>query len=227
MTPLHNFLEASWRAILNNEIEQDYFIAIEKYLHKSVRDGAVIYPRFEEIFAAFLHSDWQKTRVVILGQDPYHGEGQAHGLSFSVQNGVKIPPSLRNIYKELANDIRCSMPTHGDLLPWAKQGVLLLNTSLTVEAATPMSHSKIGWEKFTDAVIKKLSAEKSNVVFVLWGAFAHKKAILIDAQKHLILKSAHPSPLSAYNGFYGSKPFSTANNYLIAHNQQPIYWPIR
>jgi uracil-DNA glycosylase len=223
---LQDYIEVSWKAILHNEIAQDYFINIEKYLEQCAATGKIVYPKIEDIFTAFAQSNFANTKVVILGQDPYHGEGQAHGLSFSVQHGIKVPPSLQNIYKELATDLGCTIPAHGNLVDWAKQGVLLLNASLTVEAGAPMSHSKIGWEKFTDAVIKKLSEEKQNIVFILWGAFAHKKEVLINSEKHFIIKSAHPSPLSAHNGFYGSKPFSTANNYLNAHNLKPIDWQI-
>jgi uracil-DNA glycosylase len=223
---LLDFIEPSWKAVLQDEIAQDYFVNIEKYLEQVASAGKVVYPKKEDVFNAFALSNFADTKVVILGQDPYHGEGQAHGLSFSVQPGVKVPPSLQNIYKELAADLGCRIPIHGNLVQWAKQGVLLLNASLTVEAGAPMSHSKIGWEKFTDAVIKKLSEEKQNIVFILWGAFAHKKEALIKAEKHCIIKSAHPSPLSAHNGFYGSKPFSIANNYLNQHNLKPIDWQI-
>jgi uracil-DNA glycosylase len=169
---------------------------------------------------------WQNVRVVILGQDPYHGPGQAHGLSFSVPDKIKLPPSLKNIFKELESDLNITPSANGNLTKWASQGVLLLNTYLTVVANTPMSHSKIGWEIFTDAIIKNISTQKENIVFILWGAFAQKKETLIDSAKHCIIKSAHPSPLSAHNGFWGSKCFSKTNAYLKLNNRQAIDWAL-
>ncbi|GAA4796013.1 uracil-DNA glycosylase [Olivibacter ginsenosidimutans] len=186
-----------------------------------------VFPQNKLIFNAFAHTPFYEVKVVILGQDPYHNIGQAHGLSFSVQPGVAIPPSLKNMYQELSTDIEgFKIPQHGTLTKWADQGVLLLNAVLTVRAHTAASHQKRGWEVFTDTVIKELSARREGIVFILWGSYAKQKAQLIDRSKHLIITSAHPSPLSAYNGFFGSKPFSQTNNYLIAHGKTPIDWQI-
>lgn len=183
-----------------------------------------IYPLKENIFNAFQLTSFEKTKVIILGQDPYHGEGQAHGLSFSVQKGVKLPPSLKNIFKELESDIGISIPKDGDLSAWSKQGVLLLNTVLTVEKAKPASHQKKGWEEFSELVLKTLSDNKENLVFILWGTPAQKLSKFINADKHLVIKSVHPSPLSSYRGFFGSKPFSSANNYLKHNKISEIDW---
>jgi uracil-DNA glycosylase len=217
-------IEASWKQVLAAEFAKAYFTKITERIKADIAQGISIYPKGRDMFNAFTYSTWHNTKVIIIGQDPYHGTGQAHGLSFSVPHGLAIPPSLVNIYKELNADLGIPTPAHGNLMAWAQQGVLLLNTSLTVQAGLPMSHSKIGWEQFTDAVIQQLSTYKQHLVFVLWGAFAQKKSILIDASKHLILKAAHPSPLSAYNGFYGCKHFSKINEYLLAHQQQAINW---
>ncbi|MFM2386242.1 MAG: hypothetical protein RL660_999 [Bacteroidota bacterium] len=219
-------IEESWKAVLSAEFEQAYFDSLVNFIKEQKAKGSIIYPQGKDIFNAFTLSTWENTRVVILGQDPYHGPQQAHGLCFSVQNGVAVPPSLQNIYKELYSDIGCAIPSHGNLTYWAQQGVLLLNTSLTVEASKPMSHSKIGWEQFTDAVIRAIDQHKQNVVFILWGSFAQKKAAFVDATKHLVLKCAHPSPLSAHNGFWGNKHFSKTNAYLQEHGLLPIDWQI-
>ena len=186
--------------------------------------GKVIFPPEPLVFNAFNHTPFEQVRVVIIGQDPYHGEGQAHGLSFSVPEGIKPPPSLVNIFKEIESDLGVAMSGLGDLTPWANQGVLLLNAMLTVEQANAGSHQKKGWEAFTDAAIAALNAEREGLVFLLWGGYAQKKCKAIDQTKHLVLQSAHPSPLSVYRGFYGSKPFSQINQYLTARGQTPIQW---
>ena len=183
-----------------------------------------VYPPGPCIFSAFEHCPFDKVKVVILGQDPYHGPGQAHGLCFSVNDGVPFPPSLQNIFKEIQSDLGTPIPTTGNLTRWANQGVLMLNATLTVRAHQAASHQRQGWEEFTDAAIRALAEERENLVFILWGAYAQKKGAFIDRNKHLVLASAHPSPLSAYNGFFGNKHFSRANEYLIAHGQQPIQW---
>ncbi len=200
------------------------FNRFREHLKTEKSQGKTIYPPGSFIFNAFNTTPLDKVKVVIIGQDPYHGPGQAHGLCFSVQNGVPPPPSLINIFKELKEDIGMAIPNHGNLTKWAEQGVFLLNASLTVRAGEPMSHSKIGWAQFTDAVIKTISAQKEHVVFLLWGKFAQDKKILIDETKHLILKSAHPSPLSAHNGFFGCKHFSKANEYLMSKGIDPVDW---
>ena len=221
-------LPESWLKVLKDEFEKPYMANLRKFLKEEKDAGKVVYPRNADIFNAFNKTPFDKVKVVILGQDPYHGPNQAHGLSFSVQKGVAIPKSLINIYKELATDIPGFVkPTHGNLEGWAEQGVLLLNATLTVRAAEAASHQKKGWEQFTDAVIKKLSDERKGLVFILWGAYAQSKIPLIDASKHHIIKSVHPSPLSVERGFWGSKPFSKANDYLIKEGQQPIDWQIR
>lgn len=220
-------INASWKEVLKQEFEKSYFIELAGFLKVEKAMGKVIYPPGSLIFNAFELTPFDKVKVVILGQDPYHGKGQAHGLSFSVMKGVKPPPSLQNIFREIASDLGIQFSgTYGDLSHWARQGVLLLNASLTVREGEPMSHSKIGWEQFTDAVIKTVSAQKENVVFMLWGRFAQEKQALIDATKHLILKAAHPSPFSAYNGFMGCKHFSKANDYLVKNGKEPIDWSL-
>lgn len=185
-----------------------------------------IYPKKESIFKALELTPLKDVKVVILGQDPYHGEGQANGLSFSVNKGIKLPPSLRNIYKELEQDLGIPTPTHGDLTNWSKQGVLLLNSVLTVEKGKPGSHKNMGWQEYTDGIIKQISEEKENIVFILWGKYAESKKELIDNNKHKIIISTHPSPFSARKGFFGSKPFSRTNNYLKEHNKKEIDWNI-
>ena len=220
-------LEESWKKVLEGEFEKDYMKNLKKFLQSEKESGYTVYPPGSLIFNAFNHTPFDKVEVVILGQDPYHGPGQAHGLSFSVRKGVAPPPSLVNIYKELQNDIPgFKMPVHGELTKWADQGVLLLNASLTVRAHEASSHQKIGWEKFTDQAIRELSGKRKGLVFILWGKFAQSKADLIDSGKHHILTSPHPSPFSAYNGFFGSKPFSKTNRILLQEGKKPIDWQI-
>jgi uracil-DNA glycosylase len=222
-------LEPSWLKVLGTEFEKDYMLKLKQFLKEEKKSGQMIYPKGGDIFNAFNTTPFDKVKVVILGQDPYHGPNQAHGLSFSVQKGVPTPPSLQNIYKELATDIPgFQIPKTGDLTEWAKQGVLLLNATLTVRAAMAGSHQKKGWEKFTDTVIKTISDKKSGVVFILWGNYAQSKAELIDGNKHLIIKSTHPSPLAvSRGGFFGSKPFSKTNDYLEEQGEKPIDWSIK
>jgi uracil-DNA glycosylase len=221
-------LEASWLKVLGEEFDKDYMLKLKQFLKDEKQAGKTIYPKGSDIFNAFSKTPFSEVKVVILGQDPYHGPHQAHGLSFSVQKGVATPPSLQNIYKELATDIPgFTIPRTGDLTEWAEQGVLLLNATLTVQAANAGSHQKKGWEKFTDTVIKTISDKKEGVVFILWGAYAQSKAELIDGHKHLIIKSTHPSPLAvSRGGFFGSKPFSKTNAYLEKHGEKPINWQI-
>lgn len=219
-------IEESWRKALSDEFGQDYFNQLKHFLKKEKAAGKRIYPLGKNIFAAFNLTPFDKVKVVILGQDPYHGDNQAHGLSFSVQEGIKQPPSLQNIFKELHNDICLERPKSGSLVKWAEQGVFLLNSILTVEAHKAASHQNKGWEIFTDAVIKTLSDNKDGLVFILWGKYAQSKEILIDTKKHHIIQSAHPSPFSAERGFFGSKPFSKANNYLLKENKKPIDWAL-
>lgn len=220
-------IETSWKRKLKDEFEKPYFKQIADRIKQDREQGITLYPAGPDIFRAFELCPFDKVEVVLLGQDPYHGPGQAHGLCFSVRPGVKPPPSLANIYKELATDIPgFQIPNHGFLESWAKEGVLMLNTSLTVQAGMANSHSKIGWENFTNAVIEKVSQEKENIVFILWGGNARSKKGLIDTSKHCIIESAHPSPLSAYNGFFGSRPFSKTNAYLEAHGKKPIEWQV-
>ena len=207
-------IENSWKSYLDSEFQKDYMKDLLAFLQTEKNQGKVIYPETKYIFEAFRLTPLDKVKVVILGQDPYHGKGQAHGLAFSVQKGIKTPPSLVNIFKELKSDLGIEIPEHGCLEGWAKQGVLLLNTVLTVEDGKAGSHHKKGWEKFTDKVIEVLNQEKENLVFILWGLPAQSKAKQVDESRHLILKSVHPSPLSVYRGFMGSKPFSKANAYL-------------
>lgn len=217
-------IEASWNEVLRAEFEQEYFKNLVQFLKTEKLKGKVIYPEGKYIFNAFNQTPFQQVKVVILGQDPYHGHGQAHGLCFSVQEGIKIPPSLLNMYKEMETDLGKIIPSSGNLLHWAKQGVLMLNASLTVEANLAMSHSKIGWEVFTNRIIELVSQHHTHLVFILWGKFAQEKVRLIDASKHCILKAAHPSPLSAHNGFWGSKHFSKTNAYLKSVGKEPIDW---
>jgi len=219
-------IESSWKQLLKSEFSKPYFQQIPVHLKTEKSQGKAIFPPGPLIFNAFNTTPVDKIKVVILGQDPYHGPGQAHGLSFSVPNGVPQPPSLINILKELNDDIGINMPTHGNLTRWAKQGVFLLNASLTVRSGEPMSHAKIGWAEFTNAVIKKISDTKAHVVFMLWGKFAQEKRTLIDESKHLILRSVHPSPLSAHGGFFGCKHFSKANAWLISKGIDPVDWQL-
>ena len=214
-----------WSKYLSVEKEKEYFRNLYTFLNN--RSTFDIYPPRGSWFKAFEYSSFTSSRVIILGQDPYHGEGQAEGLSFSVPKGITIPPSLRNIYKELNSDeVDFSQPEHGNLVSWAQQGVLLLNSVLTVEKNSPAAHANHGWEIFTDQVIRILNDNKQHLVFILWGAYANKKSELIDSDRHLILSSAHPSPFSAHKGFFGCKHFSQANEYLLSTKQQPISWSI-
>lgn len=216
-------IEASWKHVLCEEFEKTYFTDLTDFVRAEYQNKT-IFPPPKKIFEAFSLTPFDDVRVVILGQDPYHGPGQAHGLCFSVEGGVKTPPSLVNIYKEMADDIGGAIPPHGNLEHWAKSGVLLLNTTLTVEAHKAGSHQKKGWEEFTDAVIHALAEQKEHLVFILWGSYAQKKGSFIDEDKHLVLKAPHPSPLSAHRGFFGSKPFSKTNAYLHWHGIDPVQW---
>jgi uracil-DNA glycosylase len=218
-------IEDSWRAALADEFEQPYFQGITAFLKKEIGAGKVVYPPGPLIFNAFNTTPFERVRVVILGQDPYIKPGEAMGLSFSVPRGVAIPPSLRNIYKELESDIGCEAPKHGDLTHWAEQGVFLLNAALTVEKGESNSHAKIGWHSFTDAVIKTLSDKRYGLVFMLWGNFAKQKAALIDPFKHLVLEAAHPSPLAG-GAFNGCQHFSKANEFLAANGKEGVEWRI-
>ena len=216
-------IEPSWKLALKEFFQQDSFLNLVSFV-KDEYSKEKIYPEGKDIFNAFWHCPLEKVKVVILGQDPYHGPGQAHGLSFSVKPGIPFPPSLLNIFKELKSDLSLDLPPNGDLTRWADQGVFLLNATLTVRAHQAGSHQKKGWEEFTDGVIKTINDSRSNVVFLLWGAYAQKKSELIDSSKHFILKAPHPSPLSAHRGFLGCKHFSKANEFLISTGQKPIDW---
>jgi len=220
-------LHPQWLDLLQNEFEQEYMRSLSAFLRAEKSLGKVIYPAGENMFAALNTTLLEDVRVVILGQDPYHGPNQAHGLSFSVPAGERIPPSLKNIYKELSTDLGCEFPTHGNLQAWAEGGVLLLNSVLSVEHAQAASHQGKGWERFTDQVINVINSQKNNVVFMLWGAYAQKKGASIDQSRHLVLQAPHPSPLSAHRGFLGCGHFSKANQYLVEHDQVPIDWQIR
>lgn len=219
-------LHKSWLDQLHNEFDQSYMVNLRQFLKTEQTQEKIIYPANDRIFAALDHTPFDKVKVVILGQDPYHGSGQAHGLSFSVPDGVKPPPSLMNIYKELNNDIGMPIPQHGCLEKWAEQGVLLLNSVLTVQQALAASHQGKGWEQFTDQVITLLNQKREHLVFMLWGAYAQKKGQFIDRNKHLVLQTPHPSPLSAHRGFLGCKHFSQANNYLISNGIKAIDWTL-
>jgi uracil-DNA glycosylase len=219
-------LNASWLSPLQAEFSKPHMVDLKAFLTAEKAAGKVIYPKGSQWFHALDATPLDQVRVVILGQDPYHGAGQAHGLCFSVQAGVPPPPSLQNIYKEMKSDLGFGPPKHGNLESWAKQGVLLLNSVLTVEANKAASHAGKGWEKFTDAVIAQVNALPHPVVFILWGSYAQKKASFVDATRHCVIKSAHPSPLSAHNGFYGSRPFSRANEYLVSKGHQAVEWQI-
>lgn len=219
-------IEPGWKAVLKNEFTKDSFQQVVNHLKTERMTGKVIYPPGSLIFNAFNKTPFDQVKVVILGQDPYHNPGQAHGLSFSVPDGVNPPPSLLNMYKEIATDIGVTMPRQGNLEKWAERGVLLLNAILTVRVNEPASHSKIGWMDFTDAVIRHISDEKSNIVFLLWGKFAQEKQALIDETKHLVLKAAHPSPFSAEKGFFGCRHFSRTNEYLVSKGIDPIDWSL-
>jgi uracil-DNA glycosylase len=218
-------IEERWKQVLSEEFDKPYFSILTETLRSEKASGRLIYPPGNLIFNAFNRTPFERVKVVILGQDPYHGPGQAHGLCFSVQRGIKPPPSLLNIYKELRSDLGITINTeHGDLTRWADQGVLMLNASLTVRAHEPNSHSNIGWSNFTDAVISQLSSQKNGLVFILWGRFAQDKRVLIDGTKHHLLTAAHPSPFSADKGFFGCRHFSKTNELLIASGLDPIDW---
>jgi len=219
-------IDDSWKSALADEFDKPYFKELKDFLAAEKNAGKLIYPPGPLIFNAFNSTPFDKVRVVIIGQDPYHGAHQAHGLCFSVQYGVKPPPSLVNIYKELKSDVGFEIPNHGYLQAWTTQGVFLLNAILTVEANQPASHQKKGWEEFTNAAIHQLSKEREGLIFLLWGAFAQQKAVLIDEKKHTILKAAHPSPFSAYNGFFGCKHFSKTNEILKSRGEKEIDWQV-
>ena len=216
-------ISASWKERLQREFEKPYFQELTGFV-KSEYQSQTVYPHGSEIFRAFDYCSFDETKVVILGQDPYHGAGQANGLCFSVRDGVRMPPSLQNIFKEIQSDIGKPIPSTGSLERWARQGILLLNATLTVRAASPGSHQNKGWEFFTDEVIKKISEEKEHVVFILWGAYAQKKGVVIDGARHFVIQSPHPSPFSAHSGFFGSRPFSKTNEYLRSLGVSEINW---
>jgi len=218
-------LPEGWNRLLKNEFEKPYYLKLREFLKVEYRTHTV-YPPMNEIFTALQTTDYEDVKVVLIGQDPYHGPGQAHGMCFSVREGVEIPPSLKNIYKELADDVGCYLPNSGYLMPWARQGVLLLNAVLTVRQGEANSHKDMGWENFTDKVIECLNERERPMVFLLWGRNARDKKQLITNPNHLVLEAAHPSPLSAYHGFFGCKHFSKANKFLVANGMEPIHWQI-
>jgi len=218
-----NTLPDSWKKALEEEFNKEYFDKLVDFYNREILKSTV-FPKSSELFNAYRSTEFKNVKVVILGQDPYHGINQSHGLAFSVNNSVVIPPSLRNIFKELVEDMGCNSPTNGNLNSWANQGVLLLNTVLSVRDSEPNSHKGYGWEYFTDATINVISNELNNIVFILWGKPAQNKIKLIDESKHLVLKAPHPSPLSSYRGFFGSRPFSKTNDYLLTHGVDPINW---
>lgn len=217
-------IDASWKDVLKDEFSKEYFIRLTEFIREEYRGSTPIYPPARLIFNAFDHCPFNDVKVVILGQDPYHGAGQANGLCFSVNKGVAFPPSLNNIFKEIENDTGGKIPQDGDLTRWSDQGVLLLNATLTVRAAQAGSHQRRGWEEFTDAAIRELATRRDNIVFILWGSYAQKKGAFIDRNRHLVLTSPHPSPLSAYQGFFGNHHFSRANRYLAEHGKKEIIW---
>jgi uracil-DNA glycosylase len=217
-------LSNAWLTYLNNELEQDYMKKLDHFLKTELKKNKIVYPSVENYFAALEWVDVEKIKVVILGQDPYHGENQAHGLCFSVQDGVRYPPSLMNIFKELKSDLGCEIPKSGNLTSWAQQGVLLLNSVLTVEKDKAASHQKQGWETFTDKIVSIVNEKTEATVFILWGAYAQKKAAFVDRNRHLVLESVHPSPLSSHRGFFGSKPFSKTNAWLLSKGKTEIKW---
>ncbi|GEL08444.1 uracil-DNA glycosylase [Salisediminibacterium halotolerans] len=221
MNPLDN----DWRMLLNEEFSKAYYLELREFLKKEYSSNTV-YPPMNDIFNALHRTAYHETKAVIIGQDPYHGEGQAHGLSFSVRPHVKVPPSLKNVFKELHSDLGCPVPEHGCLQSWADEGVLLLNSVLTVRHKTPNAHKGAGWERFTDEVIRQLNLRDKPLVFLLWGKYAQEKGKWIDRDRHLVIHSSHPSPFSAHRGFFGSRPFSRVNEFLQATNQQPIRWEI-
>ena len=217
-------IDASWKEVLHNEFEKEYFTRLTSFVKEEYTGPTPIYPPAKLIFNAFDHCPFNDVKVVILGQDPYHGAGQANGLCFSVNKGVAFPPSLMNIFKEIQSDMGTPIPQNGDLTRWSDQGVLLLNATLTVRASQAGSHQKRGWEEFTDAAIRELAERRENIVFILWGSYAQKKGAFIDRSRHLVLTSPHPSPLSAYQGFFGNHHFSKANEYLAQHRKKEIIW---
>ncbi|MGM9800727.1 MAG: uracil-DNA glycosylase [Candidatus Limisoma sp.] len=217
-------IENSWKAVLSEEFDKDYFVRLTEFVREEYRTAEAVFPPGNKIFAAFDATPFDEVKVVILGQDPYHNYGQANGLCFSVGDSVQMPPSLVNIFKEVNADTGAPIPTSGDLTRWARQGVLLLNATLTVRAHQAASHQGRGWEQFTDAAVAALSARREQLVFLLWGNYAKRKGAVIDRSKHLVLESAHPSPLSAYHGFFGNHHFSRANAYLVEHGKTPIVW---
>ena len=217
-------IEQGWKEVLKEEFQKDYFVRLTNFVREEYKGTTPIYPPAKLIFNAFEHCPFDKVKVVILGQDPYHGEGQANGLCFSVNKGVAFPPSLLNIFKEIESDTGTPIPSNGDLTRWSDQGVLLLNATLTVRASQAGSHQKRGWEEFTDAAIRELATRRENIVFILWGSYAQKKGAFIDRSRHLVLTSPHPSPLSAYQGFFGNHHFSKANEYLVQHGKKEIVW---
>jgi uracil-DNA glycosylase len=217
-------IEESWKEVLADEFSKDYFTKLTDFVREEYKSGTPIYPPAKLIFNAFDHCPFDKVKVVILGQDPYHGVGQANGLCFSVNKGIQFPPSLLNIFKEIENDLGKPIPQDGDLTRWSDQGVLLLNATLTVRAAQAGSHQRRGWEEFTDAAIRELASRREGIVFILWGSYAQKKGAFIDRNKHLVLTSPHPSPLSASQGFFGNHHFSTANRYLKEQGLSEINW---
>lgn len=225
MTDVRPQIDPSWLKALSPEFQKDYFVKLKDYLQEEKKQGA-IYPPSKKIFAAFNATPFEEVKVVIIGQDPYHGPGQANGLCFSVEYGVTVPPSLQNIYKEMKADLGTTTPDHGDLTKWATNGVLMLNAVLTVRHREAASHRNKGWELFTDAAIQKLSQEKKGLVFILWGNYARSKKKLIDTEKHFIIESPHPSPFSAHNGFFGSRPFSRTNKILEEQGLEPIDWQL-
>jgi uracil-DNA glycosylase len=225
MSEVSPVIHDSWKKVLKDEFESDYFVGLKQFLQQE-KQRYKIYPAGKLIFNAFDQTPFDQVKVVILGQDPYHGKGQAHGLCFSVPHGIKPPPSLVNIFKELHDDVGIEIPTHGTLDKWAQQGVLLLNATLTVRASQAGSHQKKGWEQFTNAAIQQLSDQREELVFLLWGNYAKAKESLIDNSKHLVLKAAHPSPFSAHNGFFGCRHFSRSNQYLNAKSKKPINWQV-
>lgn len=225
MIDIHLNLDSSWFIKLETEFSKPYFQKLTLFLKEEFQTKKV-YPKEENIFEAFNQTSFEDTKVVIIGQDPYHGINQAHGLSFSVKEGTKTPPSLRNIFSELKSDLNIDIPESGNLVKWSKEGVLLLNSILTVKEKSPGSHQKKGWEEFTNEVIKSLSNNRKNIVFILWGKYAQKKESLIDSEKHFVIKSAHPSPFSAQKGFFGSKPFSKSNQYLQSFDVSPVNWSL-
>lgn len=219
-------IREEWKAPLASAFAALAMTGLSEYIRKRQAEGVDVYPPNRDIFAALDAVAPEDVKVVIIGQDPYHGPGQAHGLSFSVQPGIPAPPSLVNIHKELQSDIGINMPNHGSLVNWARQGVLLLNSILTVERSAPLAHKGKGWEAFTDAVISHIAASNNPTVFILWGAYAHKKGAGIDETRHLVIKNVHPSPLSSHRGFFGSKPFSKANDFLVKNGRTPVDWSL-